>query len=206
MAEKWQLEGTLFDACNCLTLCPCNFFQNPTGSDCRAVAVWHIEKGNLGATKLDGLTTAGLIFANGNPLHGMEKAAWIIDERATPAQRDALSKIFGGESGGMFALFSKLVKNNLGITYAKFEYANDEKSWSAKAGDFLNVNGGFVKAPPDAPVESKPKRAQTYDFLFSPTMEKVVGITDHYRANLAGLNYDISGRYSSSGRFRYEGP
>jgi hypothetical protein len=37
-------------------------------------------------------------------------------------------------------------------------------------------------------------------------MEKVVGITDHYHATVGGLEYDISGRYSSSGRFKYAGP
>lgn len=206
MAEKWSLEGTLFDACNCTTLCPCNYAQDPTGEDCRATVVWRIEKGSYGKTKLDGLNVASLIFANGNPLMGIDKMTAIVDEKATPAQREALGTILGGQAGGMFAAFAQLVKENLGVSFGKFAYKNDEREWSVDVDRRLHIRGGFVKAPPGAPVESKPKRAQTYDFLFGPTMEKVVGIADSYKANVAGLDYDIRGKYSSAGRFKYTGP
>jgi hypothetical protein len=58
----------------------------------------------------------------------------------------------------------------------------------------------------DGRVQPHQKDAQIYDPLFGPLMEKVVGITDHYQATVGGLEYDISGRYSSSGRFKYGGP
>lgn len=212
MVERWRLEGTIFDACNCITLCPCGYFQPPSSGtgDCRVSFAWRIEKGNFGATKLDGLTAAAVVFAKGNPLFGVEKIAWMVDEKATTTQRETLTKIFTGQAGGIWAVVAKLVKDNLGITYAHFDYDNDGKSWSVRAGTYpalaLDVKAGFVKAPPGAPVGSAPKRAQTYDSFYSPSMEKVVGITDTYRANIAGLNYDFSGRYSGSGRFRYEGP
>jgi hypothetical protein len=60
----------------------------------------------------------------------------------------------------------------------------------------LDIKAAFVKAPEGVPFESSPKVAQTYDPLFGPSMEKVVGITDHYQATVGGLEYDISGRYS----------
>ncbi len=69
----------------------------------------------------------------------------------------------------------------------------------------MDIKAEFVKAPQGVPLESSPKVAQTYDPLFGPSMEKVVGITDHYHATVGGLQYDISGRYSSSGRFKYSG-
>lgn len=170
---------------------------------------WHIEKGNYGTTKLDDLMAAAVIFANANPLFAIEKIAWIIDEKATPTQWEALVKIFRGQAGGVGAVLAKVVKNNLKVTYAHFDYANDGKSWSLRAGTYpaiaLEVKAGFVKAPLGAPVVSAPKRAQTYDPFFGPSMEKVVGIADHYRASMVGLNYGINGRYSS-GQFRYEGP
>lgn len=206
MPEKWSLEGTLFDACNCTTLCPCNYAQQPTGEDCRATVVWHVEKGAYGKTKLDGLNLASLIYANGNPLMGIEKMAVIVDEKATPAQREALGAILGGQAGGMFAAMGPLIKENLGVSFGKFAYKNDEKAWSADVDGKLHIRGGFVKAPPGAPVKSEPKRAQTYDFLFGPTMEKTVGVADAYKANVSGLDYDVQGKYSSSGRFKYTGP
>jgi hypothetical protein len=62
----------------------------------------------------------------------------------------------------------------------------------------LDIKSPFVKAPEGVPFESSPKVARTYDPLFGPSMEKVVGITDHYHATVGGLEYEISGRYSSS--------
>jgi hypothetical protein len=115
-------------------------------------------------------------------------------------------KILGGQAGGLFQMLGSLIKENRGVTFAKFEYDNDGKSWSVKAGDALDVRGEFVKAPPGVPFESKPKKVEVYDPLFSPSMEKIVGVTEHYRANVGGMNYDINGRYSSSGRFSYQGP
>ncbi|MBI2649511.1 MAG: DUF1326 domain-containing protein [Thaumarchaeota archaeon] len=204
MAEKWKLEGSLFDACNCETLCPCNFFQAPHNADCRATGVWHVEKGNHGGTQLNNFTMAGVLYSTQNPLISIEKAAWILDEKLTPQQRDALMPILSGKAGGLFSMMK--VGQPLGVFWAKFDYSNDEKSWSVKAGDTLQIKGGFVKPPPGVPLESKPKVAQTYDPLFSPTMEKTVGITESYKANVAGLDYNITGRYSSSGRFKYQGP
>ncbi len=204
MAEKWRLEGTVFDACNCETLCPCVYFQAPNNEDCRPTAVWHVEKGNYGKTGLNNFTIAGVIYATQNPLMGIQKAGWILDEKLTQEQRDALMQILGGKAGGIFSMLK--VKQPLGVWWAKFDYSNDGKSWMVKAGDALEIKAGFVKAPPGVPFESKPKVAQTYDPLFGPTMEKVVGISDHYRAAVGDLDYNISGKYSSSGRFKYEGP
>jgi len=204
MAEKWQLEGTVFDACNCTTLCPCVYFQPPNNDDCQVSAVFHIDKGNYGKTTLDNFTIAVVAYATQNPLMGIDKAGWILDEKLTQEQRDGLLQILGGKLGGIFSMLS--VKQPLGVWWAKFNYTNDGKSWSVRAGDALEVKASFVKAPPGTPFESKPKTAQTYDPFFMPSMEKVVGITETYRAGVGGLTYDINGKYSSSGRFKYQGP
>ena len=86
------------------------------------------------------------------------------------------------------------VKNPLGVWWAGFNYSNDANSWPEKAGSSLDIKAAFVKAPEGVRFESSPKVAQTYDPLFGPSMEKVVGITDHYHATVGDLEYDISGR------------
>ena len=204
MAEKWRLEGTVFDACNCETLCPCVYFQPPNNADCQVTGVWHVEKGNYGDTSLNNFHIALVAYATQNPLMGIEKAGFVLDEKLTQQQRDALMQILGGKAGGLFAAIT--VKQFLGVWWARFDHTNDGKAWSVKAGDALEIKASFVKPPPGVPMEAKPKVAQTYDPLFGPSMEKVVGTTDAYRAKVGGLDYDISGKYSSSGRFKYEGP
>ena len=156
---------------------------------------------------LGGLNVASINFANGDPFFvGIDQSALMVDEKANPAQREALLKIFGGQAGGLWGLVAQMVKKNLGVTYVKFDFANDDSTRSVKAGAALDMRGGFVKAPPGMPLESARKRAQTYDVFYGPSMEKVVGISEKYRVNHAGHNWDINGRYSSSGRFTYEGP
>jgi hypothetical protein len=90
-------------------------------------------------------------------------------------------------------MLASMIKENRGVTFAKFAYDNDGKSWSVKAGDALDLKGEFVTPPAGMPFESKPKKVEVYDLLFAPTLEKVVGITGYYRAN-------ISRKYSSSPR------
>jgi hypothetical protein len=98
-----------------------------------------------------------------------------------------------------------MVKQNLGVTFARVAYSNDEKTWSVRAGNNFEISGGFVKPPPGMPMEAKPLRAQTMDILFSPTMEKVVGISDKVKINASGIVLDFGGKFSSAGKFVYEG-
>ena len=194
------------DACNCTTLCPCVYAQPSTGPDCRVAFAWGIEKGHYDGTRLDGLHVAAVVFAHGDPLLvGIERATMILDEKATPAQRDALLKILSGQAGGLWGIVASLMKNPPEILFARFDYSNDGKTWSVKAGSAVDIKAGFLKAAPGMPFASAPKIAQTYDPFFLPTGEKVVGISDHLRARTGATDIDLSGRYSSSGRFVYEG-
>ncbi len=100
---------------------------------------------------------AGILYATQNPLTGVEKAAWILDEKLAQDQRDALMEILTGKAGGLFSMFS--VKNPLGVWWVNFNYSNDAKSWSVKAGDALDINAEFVKPPQGLPFESTLKVA-----------------------------------------------
>jgi hypothetical protein len=94
-------------------LCPRVYFQPPQGADCRAIFVWHIEKGYYKDTRLDDLTMAQIIYATQNPLIEIEKTAWILDDKLAQDQRDALMKILTGKVGGLFSMLR--VINPLGV-------------------------------------------------------------------------------------------
>ena len=94
---RWTLKGREFVHCNCAYGCPCQFNALPTHGDCRAVAAIDIEEGQHGDTRLDGLRIA-MILAWPGPIHeGQGEAVPIVDERATPEQREALLRIMSGE-------------------------------------------------------------------------------------------------------------
>jgi hypothetical protein len=94
---KWTLKGREFVHCNCAYGCPCQFNALPTQGNCRAVAAIEIEEGHHGDTKLDGLTIAVILAWPGAIHEGGGEVVPIVDERATPEQREALLRIMSGE-------------------------------------------------------------------------------------------------------------
>ncbi len=94
---EWMIRGPEIASCNCSYGCPCQFNALPTNGDCRAAVGVHIEKGHYGKVKLDGLNIAATAAWPG-PIHeGHGEIQPIVDERATPEQREALLKIMSGQ-------------------------------------------------------------------------------------------------------------
>ncbi|PWT93774.1 MAG: hypothetical protein C5B54_01340 [Acidobacteria bacterium] len=80
---KWQISGDLTEACSCGVPCTCNFGQQPSPEEhCWALASLAIVKGKYEGINLDGLHLAVGTAKNGT--------VWYIDDKATPAQFDAL--------------------------------------------------------------------------------------------------------------------
>lgn len=93
----WELKAREFANCNCDFGCPCQFNGPPTHGSCRAVVGFAIDEGHFGKTRLDGLRAAGIFSWPGAVHQGNGSAQLIIDEKADPAQREALVKILSGQ-------------------------------------------------------------------------------------------------------------
>ena len=52
MAE-WGVSGNVLIACNCDFGCPCNFNARPSRGHCEGGWIWLIEKGHVGAVRLE---------------------------------------------------------------------------------------------------------------------------------------------------------
>ena len=97
MATDWMIRGPEVASCNCSYGCPCQFNALPTEGNCRAAVGIQIDKGHYGKVKLDGLRLAATAAWPG-PIHmGHGEIQPIVDERATPEQREALLKIMSGQ-------------------------------------------------------------------------------------------------------------
>jgi hypothetical protein len=94
---EWQVEGVEFGSCNCSYGCPCQFEALPTHGHCRGFEVLRIDKGHFGEVSLDGLNVALLYAWPGPVFEGNGELQVILDDRATPPQREALLKILVGE-------------------------------------------------------------------------------------------------------------
>ena len=89
----------------------------------------HIEEGNFNDTNLDGLDYAVLMFWPGEVHEGNGTQQVIIDERADPAQREALRKILHGESTAPgathFFVYNSMMSTVLDTLYAPIELSID---------------------------------------------------------------------------------
>lgn len=110
---KWHLKGRNFAHCNCAYGCPCQFNALPTHGNCEAIVGIMIDEGHHGGTELDGLMFAG-VFSWPGPIHeGRGQAVPIVDERASPAQREAILRIMSGQDTEPGATFFQVFSSTL---------------------------------------------------------------------------------------------
>lgn len=199
MAERWKISGTYFEACNCTVACPCVFTNAPTDGNCTLLVGWHIEKGALGKVALDGLNVAMAAFSPGHMMQTKWQVALYLDDKASDAQKNALTQIFGGQVGGVPGALASFIGQVLGVSSKKLVYqANGRKrsleiegvamseieAIEGQGGAEVTLNNVPFTAVPGYPaVQSKSKR---------------VSYQDH------GLSWEISGKNGFYSPFMYE--
>ncbi len=158
----WSIRGPEITTCNCDWGCPCQFNALPTHGNCRAAVAFRIDKGHFGEVKLDGLKVVG-IFAWPGAIHeGRGEALAVIDERATPEQRDALLKILTGQETEPFATIFSVVANMTEKFHEPvFKAIEFEADQEARTGRFSVEGIVEAKAEPiKNPVTGQPHRAR----------------------------------------------
>jgi hypothetical protein len=102
--NSWSVAGSYYEVCNCEAICPCRRSRGekggrPSYETCDFALSWWIKQGHAGAIDLAGLKVvmAGRWETTpGDPW----RVILYIDERATAAQKDALTAVFLGRAGG----------------------------------------------------------------------------------------------------------
>ena len=152
---KWSIEADFIQACNCDFGCPCEFSAPPTRGFCEGMGAWRINRGQYGDVKLDGL---GFGFAAHWPkaIHeGNGICSLMFDERATPAQRDALLDICSGKPGGLpFEIIVTTFSKVLEPMYVPFKFHFNGRHSSVEIGDLVNVAVEPIKNPVTGDPES----------------------------------------------------
>lgn len=160
-ASDWRLEGEWMKNCNCAFGCPCDFNAPPTQGYCKGLVAMRIAKGHFEETRLDGLCFAIMVDFPGALHEGNGTIQPIIDERATPEQRQALFEIFSGKhsaEGTLFQIVSLIVTKIHDPVFAPFEFSFDKNGRVAKL-----VARGVLETdvePIKNPVTGTPHRIQ----------------------------------------------
>jgi len=189
----WQIEGDYIASCSCNVVCPCPVDGTPNDpngkGECRGVAVFHIDSGNLDDTDLSGVNFALVNFFPANFTSGNWKLGVVIDDGAAEGQTAALGTILSGEAGGPFAQFAPLMGENLGLERAKVS---------------LSANGGSIGSMSDYTWEpfrgadGNPTTVKNGALAFAP--EFAIGRTKG-KSNVFGLEFE--GNYGEAAHFSY---
>ncbi len=126
---RWWVKGLLIENCNCQIVCPghVHFDQLCTHDRCLGYWAIRIDEGQLGDVDL---TDVRAIVSYDSPQH-MIDGDWterlIIDESASPAQRDAIERILTGAAGGPWAVLARFVGTQLPTRYLPIRIEDDGK-------------------------------------------------------------------------------
>lgn len=158
---NWRLEGEWIKNCNCAFGCPCDFNARPTNGFCKGLVGMRVTKGSYEDVSLDGLSFFVTVDFPGALHEGNGQAQPIIDERATPAQREALFNILSGQNsaeGTLFNIFSLIVTKMHDPIFAPIAFEFDKKARTAR----VRIPGVLETEvePIKNPVTGQPHRIQ----------------------------------------------
>jgi hypothetical protein len=101
VSTPWRMTVHNIEACNCRPGCNCQFTGFPDAGGCEAMIGGEVQEGSYGDVALAGVRYV-IAFIYPKAIHeGGGNVAVFIDERATPAQADAIAMILSGRAGGM---------------------------------------------------------------------------------------------------------
>jgi hypothetical protein len=97
----WRITVHNIEACNCRSGCNCQFAGFPDDGKCEAMIGGEVQEGRFGDVQLAGVRYVIACMYPRAIHEGGGKVAVFLDERATPAQAEAMATILSGQAGGM---------------------------------------------------------------------------------------------------------
>jgi hypothetical protein len=147
----WEIQGAELINCTCEYGCNCQFNALPDKGHCHAVAGIRIDTGHHDDTRLDDLNIAA-IFKWPGPIHeGNGTVIAFVDERANPAQRDALLRIMTGQDtdpfSTMFSVFASTITDMKEPVFAKIDFAVDvdARRGHLRIQDYIEMTGEPIR-------------------------------------------------------------
>ena len=197
----WKLRGQVILACNCDYGCPCNFNALPTTGKCEGNWNWHITDGRYGDVPLSGLTFSLAVNWPAAIHQGNGDALIAVDERANPAQREAILALLAGKAGGPWKILATTIAKASEPQFVPYEVKFDGHRSRVRAGKNVIVEMEPVKNPVTK-AEVHPRVLLPEGMVFKDGM---LGASSTFR--VAGpVNFEHSGKYAAAAEFEYSGP
>ncbi len=197
----WNARGQYMEACTCDAICPCITLSDPTAGTCTGVVGWHIDEGRCDDVDLDGLNVALALHSPGNMSHGNMTGALLIDDRATLAQQEAITAIWGGHAGGHLGEIAQLFGKITGVRTVPIEFESDgRRKGRLVIGDIGEADWEAIAGPDGEAVT-----VSHHPLAIAPGQEAVVGRASRARFDDLGIRFDVQGRQAMTSPFDYAG-
>ena len=189
----WQLSGDYFESCTCDYLCPCipsNMAARPTHGHCIFALAFQVARGRYGDVPLDGLAFAVVARTPSVMGEGNWSVGVIVDERASAAQRDAITGIASGQAGGPMAAVGPLVGTFLGVESKPIRFEKNGMRYS------VSIPGVLDQAVEGVPSAAKPGEPLFVDNTLHPANSRLaLAKATRSHVSVFGLKWDdTSGR------------
>lgn len=165
------------------------------------LVAWHIDQGSFGQVTLDGLNVVLAVHSPGNMVEVQWKVALYLDEKASDAQKDVLTKVFAGQAGGHFARLASHIGEVLGVSSVAIEYKADGKQRSLRIPNLAEMQisaidgaGGTQVSITNNPLGIVPGEPMTVAKSSKLTYD------DH------GMKWELSNKNGFYSPFAYQGP
>lgn len=201
MSTKWSMKGEYLESCNCTGACPCIYLGAPTEGNCTALVGWHIDSGQFGDLRLDGLNIVVALNSPGPMAEGNWKVVLYLDQRADERQQEALGTIFGGQAGGHPAVLASLIGEVLAVEPMPIRFEIEKGQRQLKLGQSAGVEITAIEGQGGSEVT-----ICNHPLAVAPGETLVVASSNSLRHEAHGINLALSERAAFYSPFAYAGP
>lgn len=197
---SYELEGRLFEACDCDVLCPCWVGEDPDPGVCKGTLAWHFDKGVIGGVDVSGLTLALLAYIPGNLHDGDWQVIAYVDDRASEAQEKALLDVFTGKLGGPVADLAGLVGEVVAVKRLPITYQMDRAEGTLRIGDEISVDSVRLTG-----AGGRTPQLVNNKLTSIPDSGNYIGKAKMYRVNAPELDIELelAGHNANQSPFRF---
>lgn len=128
---SWELTGTYFEHCPCDLVCPCTTsgLSRPGDTErCTVVLAFNVQRGQIDQLDVGGRTVVLVADAPRLMRDGDWRVGMYVDDGATDDQFAALSAVFTGQRGGIWAALSPLIGTVLGAERAAITFVDEGRT------------------------------------------------------------------------------
>src|SRR4051794_21043650 len=145
MSAPWSVEGTYFEACSCLPICPCRQVGGRDGGRstfgvCDFALSWWVKQGHAGEVDLAGRKVVMVGTYDDDEAGSPWTVALIVDDEAGPEQQAALTNIFLGRAGGTPSRnYSRAIDTVAEVRSGRVSLDHDRRHWRIRVEDVVEV-------------------------------------------------------------------